>query len=250
MVRHRGVSLPDIRGLGMPQTVARVIAAGLLVAVPLVSSPQRTIARDGLVRAPDPVSVVADEAVGGPVNVWPSKAESTPTDPVDAQQAVADAVAERVETPGPAAFCRSRHAEAPPSTTIGEYVVRPGDSIYAIAQRIVGSDAAAVSEFARRDRRSQHGPRDARRPAFHQRRLHRRRVGARATGRRRGGRLRHPRRPPRPRRTRTASTSYARASRCGRSQRTSSATRCAGPRSSTRTRVASSTTAGRCTIPT
>ena len=43
LVRHRGLSLPPIRGLGWAQRVARYIAAGLLVLVPLMT-PSATLA--------------------------------------------------------------------------------------------------------------------------------------------------------------------------------------------------------------
>lgn len=44
MVRHAGLSMPDVRGLGLVQSSARVIAAGLLVVVPMFTSPQRSSA--------------------------------------------------------------------------------------------------------------------------------------------------------------------------------------------------------------
>ena len=47
MVRHDGLSMPDVRGLGISQRTARVIASGLLVVVPLFTSPGGAIARGG-----------------------------------------------------------------------------------------------------------------------------------------------------------------------------------------------------------
>ena len=49
MLRHDGLAMPDIRGLGLPQSAARFIAAGLLVVVPMISGPGRAVARDATV---------------------------------------------------------------------------------------------------------------------------------------------------------------------------------------------------------
>ncbi len=153
MVRHRGVSLPDIRGLGLTQSVARVIAVGLLVVVPLVSSPNRSIALDSaaLFDAPAPATVVAaDDA--RPANVWPSRDAAAVEIGVDAHVADAvapGAVAERAASHEvPNAFGADRPDEAAQPGAGGEYVVRSGDSVYAIAQRIAGPDTSAVASFA------------------------------------------------------------------------------------------------------
>ena len=49
MIRHDGLPMPELRGLGWSQSAARVIAAGLLVVIPIVGSPSKTIARDDVV---------------------------------------------------------------------------------------------------------------------------------------------------------------------------------------------------------
>ena len=38
LVRHRGLAMPSVRGLGWAQRIARFIAAGLLVVMPMLTS--------------------------------------------------------------------------------------------------------------------------------------------------------------------------------------------------------------------
>lgn len=113
-VRHGGLPVPDLRALGPAQSVARTIAAGLLVIAPALTSASRVAARDGVALVPDtPVVAVAPD--------------------VDVPVVLA-----------------ARSAAAPADASAVPYVVRPGDSIYAIAARAVGPDAAVVAEYADR----------------------------------------------------------------------------------------------------
>ena len=59
MVRHAGLHLPDVRGLGFTQHAARIVAAGLLVVVPMFSTPNRAIARGDTTLTPLPRAAAA-----------------------------------------------------------------------------------------------------------------------------------------------------------------------------------------------
>jgi hypothetical protein len=67
MIRHDGLSMPDIRGLGFTQRTARIIAAGLLVIVPLFTSPATAVA-GGSSRLPERsvVSVLTERESAAP----------------------------------------------------------------------------------------------------------------------------------------------------------------------------------------
>ena len=120
MVRHRGLSMPDIRGLGVPQSLARVIAAGLLVVVPAVSSPGRAIARDG-------------------VQLLPLQSASS----------TIEADAGLLRAAGPAVSI-AIESSAPVDAEADRYVVRAGDSIYGIAELMAGPAPASVADYAER----------------------------------------------------------------------------------------------------
>ncbi len=134
MIRHDGLPMPEIRGFGMSQSVARVIAAGLLVVVPMFATPTRAVARDGaqLVRQPRAAaaSIVDDAVERSVIDRSADAAHPRPSGSPDA--------------PG-AAESAARSAGAPT-----RYVVRPGDSIYGIAERLVGPEPAAVTDYAER----------------------------------------------------------------------------------------------------
>lgn len=116
VVRHDGLGLPDVRGLGPTQRMARLIATGLLVVLPVVGSSTRTLASGS-------VPAVLESIGAGPVVVRSS--------------------------PGPVVVGRvvAGPDDAGPVEP-GRYVVRPGDSVYGIAERLVGPDGAAVERFA------------------------------------------------------------------------------------------------------
>ncbi|MDJ0767996.1 MAG: LysM peptidoglycan-binding domain-containing protein [Ilumatobacter sp.] len=132
MVRHDGLPMPDVRGLGLSQRTARVIASGLLVIVPMFATPSRAIARDTLVpeQRPETTSVLEapdrSDAVGGLAEH--AVAASLPQ---HSERSLDEPVAETT----------------PPSD---RYVVKPGDSIFGIAERVVGPDHATVAAYAER----------------------------------------------------------------------------------------------------
>ncbi len=111
LVRHRGLAMPSVRGLGWAQRIARFIAAGLLVAMPMLTS---TASVAGVPR--------------GPVTAF-SDAPSTVVQPRRTPSAASTA---------DAAVPSSEHT----------HIVRPGESIYSIAQGLAGSDDARVITIA------------------------------------------------------------------------------------------------------
>ena len=76
MLRHDGLAMPDIRGLGLSQSVARVIAAGLLVVVPIFGTPSRALGGDARQLVPEQRAGTAatveqlSPATAPPDNVW------------------------------------------------------------------------------------------------------------------------------------------------------------------------------------
>lgn len=127
MIRHDGLPTPDVRGLGFSQRAARVVASGLLVVIPLFASPSRAIARDGSVLVPE-----ARPAAAGVVDFDASSAAA----------GVGGVVRSSSATPEAGSTVHDA------SVTSGGYVVRPGDSIYAIAERIAGPGASEVAAYA------------------------------------------------------------------------------------------------------
>lgn len=108
MIRHRGLSMPAVRGIGWAQGIARFIAMGLLVVMPLTTS---TTAMARLPAAATPHQ--APTAVARPTETTVS-----PTAPM----------------------------AAPASPT--DHVVRPGESVYAIAEALAGGDGSRVIDIA------------------------------------------------------------------------------------------------------
>lgn len=126
MVRHQGLALPDVRGLGLSQRVARVIAVGLLVVIPMLPStsragPDRVTALISEPRAVPAIVAVQSPAPAAPVRP-PESSIGSPTAGSPTVAASADALA--------------------------DYVVRAGDSIYGIAERLAASDGRPVIEHA------------------------------------------------------------------------------------------------------
>lgn len=134
MVRHDGLAMPDIRGFGVTQRTARVIASGLLVVVPLFTSPARAIAND---------AAAARSTARGVASVLQvERPDTTPS----MTAAGGDAVRSRMPADADAPISTASE----PATPSGDYVVRPGDSIYGIAERLVGPDSTRVAAFAER----------------------------------------------------------------------------------------------------
>ncbi|HZB40170.1 MAG TPA: LysM peptidoglycan-binding domain-containing protein, partial [Ilumatobacter sp.] len=116
LVRHGGHHLPDVRGLQWSQRGARVIAAGLVALLPVLTQASAVIAAPG---GSDP------SLLGRPAPVLPVAAP-------------ADSLAPR---PTPT---QSTHVTA----VAGDYVVRAGDSVFGIARQLAGPDDHAVAVYA------------------------------------------------------------------------------------------------------
>lgn len=133
MVRHAGLPMPSVRGLGVTQHLARLIATGLLVVVPMLPSPNRAIAQDPPLLAPsDRQESVLEQRSTRPENAWLEQG--------------------RVAQPDPSSPDRVSPVRAPTDGDSSgvDYVVRPGDSIYSIANRLAGPDQRAIADYADR----------------------------------------------------------------------------------------------------
>jgi hypothetical protein len=117
VIRHRGIPLPPVRGLGWAQRVARFIVFGLVVILPMTG----TVA--SIAQAPVEMHEWAER-------VDPIFSPSMPAGPL----AGADGH-DTIEADG---------GQAPPAS----HVVAPGESIYSIAARLAGGDEARVIEVA------------------------------------------------------------------------------------------------------
>jgi nucleoid-associated protein YgaU len=145
MLRHGGLAMPDVRGFGMSQSLARVIAAGLLVVVPMLGSPSRATALDAPLLTPQGRAPAA-QRIAQPDNPW--IADEPGADPL-----IAPSAASAPSTSPRAGDGRAIPAEAPANPARAApppsvYEVRPGDSVWSIAQRIVGDDQRAVAAYA------------------------------------------------------------------------------------------------------
>ncbi len=171
MVRHGGMALPSVRGLGWSQRIARFVAAGLIVVLPTThASRAETCTRCRF--APRPRVRRS------------SLRRRSPSAP---------AMPERV----------------PASTSGATYTVQAGDSVYQIAQRLAGADRGQTVAVAEQILDLNLGARDDRWATVHERGVHRAGLGPGASGRRRrtsgGGR-----RPSRRNRRRCTSSNGAR----------------------------------------
>jgi hypothetical protein len=147
MVRHDGLPLPNVHGLGVSQSAARVIASGLLVIVPLFVTPSRAAGRDGtLLVAHDRATATALTARARSLDTPPNAADSVGIGSFPSKRP-ADLPPPSGRNPGGAASTSSGHIAR---ETGGRYIVRSGDSVYGIAERIAGPDASAVAEYADR----------------------------------------------------------------------------------------------------
>ena len=122
MIRHGGLARPDIRGLGWSQRSARMVAAGLLVVLPMFASPARGLA------GPDRGLVAHGRAAVAHVleSTDPGTASDVPSTP-----------------PTPP-------SNGLPVAVADHYVVAVGDSVFGIAHRFAGPDTIAIADFAER----------------------------------------------------------------------------------------------------
>ncbi len=120
MIRHRGLPMPSVRGIGWAQRVARFIAVGLIVLIPVsTSSPSIATSLSG--RAAPTLSHELESSAG--------------TESSD------DASGDRL---APAPNDRS----AIGGTSMVTHVVRPGESVYSIAERLAATSAGSVIDIA------------------------------------------------------------------------------------------------------
>ena len=117
-VRHRGLALPDVRGVGWAQPIARYIAVGLVAVLPMMTSAT---------------------SLASTLN-----ARATPTasfaEPVGTVEATVSSAVVNVGATG------APTAPSPAGGTV--HVVAAGESIYSIAVSLAGGDSGRVLEIA------------------------------------------------------------------------------------------------------
>jgi nucleoid-associated protein YgaU len=119
--RHHGLTLPDVRGMGWAQSIARFIAIGLVAVLPVMTPAASLASTLGARAAPSAPSV---EPVGA------------------AGPALSAAFSARLNAGAPA---------APPAASPGSgivHVVASGESIYSIAVSLAGGDSDRALEIA------------------------------------------------------------------------------------------------------
>ena len=117
-VRHRGLALPDVRGMGWAQPIARYIAVGLVAVLPMMTSATSLASTLGTRAAPA-------ASFAGPVGTVEATADLTVLD---------------VGVTG------APTAPTPASGTV--HVVAAGESIYSIAVSLAAGDSGRVLEIA------------------------------------------------------------------------------------------------------
>ncbi len=117
-VRHHGLSLPDVRGVGWAQPIARYIAVGLVAALPMLTS------------APSLASTLGSRA---------ATTESF-ADPAGAGDSTLSPAVSSVGVTG--------SPTAPSQAGGAVHVVAAGESIYSIAVALAGGDSGRVLEIA------------------------------------------------------------------------------------------------------
>ena len=121
MIRHRGLPMPSVRGIGWAQRVARFIAVGLIVLIPVsTSSPS-----------------IATSLSGRTTPTLSHEVESR-TDTESSSDAPGDRPASTRRTFG----------RAIGGTSMVTHVVRPGESVYSIAERLAATTAGSVIDIA------------------------------------------------------------------------------------------------------
>jgi len=140
VVRHRGFTLPDLRGLGWAQRIGRFIAAGLIVIGPLTSLRTSAAPLDLAIVVPvvaARVELVATEAAPAALVLPPVSRpgadvradDARPSGDADARQHGADRGQPSIDRPD-------------------EHVVVRGESVYSIASRLASGEAARTVEIA------------------------------------------------------------------------------------------------------
>ncbi len=118
LTRHGGIPRPDIRGLGWAQRVGRLIAAGLIIVLPMAPS------------AASIASSVRSPTIAGPM-ATPALLDRAPAQADDARPPPAQAP-----------------PDAPTAPTSATHVVRQGESVYGIAERLAMASGASTIDVA------------------------------------------------------------------------------------------------------
>lgn len=139
-IRHDGIGLPSVRGLGWGQPLARYIATGLLVVTPLLGSSRAAAAPSLPVREASVAALVTTPVTGPITSPVTGRATSSFTEPSLVTTSLADGRS-RV-TP--------RAAGGREVDSVADYVVVPGDSVYGIAERLAGGDRRSTPIIADR----------------------------------------------------------------------------------------------------
>ncbi len=116
-VRHRGLTLPDVRGVGWAQSIARFIAIGLVAVLPMMTSATSLASTLGARATP---AATFGSPVAAPSTTTPFDTPIANTDP----------------------------APTPTPPTVAMHVVAPGESIYSIAVGLAAGDSGRVLEIA------------------------------------------------------------------------------------------------------
>jgi nucleoid-associated protein YgaU len=132
MLRHQGLSRPELRGLRPIQRLARLVAAGLIALAPGALMPS------GAHAELRPATLETSAPIGAPA--WHAP---RPTFGAEIEQT-------RQRNPESPPQIRRRSPVEPgnPGGAPATYVVVAGDSVYAIATRIAGPDTPAVADLA------------------------------------------------------------------------------------------------------
>jgi nucleoid-associated protein YgaU len=144
LVRHRGFTLPDVRGLGWAQRIGRFIAAGLIVIGPLTSVRTSVAAPDLAVVVPA-VTALVETAIVEPMPSFRTAIADPGEGPLPVVGAAQPAAAWADERgAGEGAPDRDQLDDA----QTREHVVVRGESVYSIAGALAGGDPVRTVEIA------------------------------------------------------------------------------------------------------
>jgi LysM repeat protein len=116
MLRHDGIPMPNVRGIGFEQRIARVIATGLLALAPFASATRAVAGGVALEPVREPITIEV-----APVNTAIKSPEKATRQAVLGRDA---------------------------AVTDLQYVVQAGDSVYGIAAVHAGPDGDAIANYA------------------------------------------------------------------------------------------------------
>lgn len=141
LVRHRGITMPSVRGLGGAQHVARFIAAGLLVILPLMS-PKASLASPGSLSSIAPAAAVDDADNYLSLDAAASTSVSTHDRPTAKYRTPTVDTRTR---PDDQIFHSDSQA---PARAPRIHVVQHGESVYGIAEAIAAESSLTTTQVA------------------------------------------------------------------------------------------------------